>query len=117
MSNNPWVDPRVASVRAAGVQAYLSARGWKRVPFPGPELLVFEGPPDDDGQPITQVVPASEHLRDFRLRVEELIGALSVLEGRPPGDVLTDMVMAGSAAPPPLSGTEPKDAGTPVRSG
>ena len=55
-------------------------------------MLLYEGPADDDGQPITQVVPASERFKDFLLRVEDLIGALSVIENRPAGDILLDML-------------------------
>lgn len=95
--SSPWIDPRIVSVKAAEVRSYLLARGWKLVPFPGPELWVFEGPRDDDDQPIIQVVPSSEQLRDFRLRVEELIGALSILEDRPAGDVLNDILLADLA--------------------
>lgn len=54
MNAGAWVDPRVRSVRVAAVRSYLLGRGWKLRPYPGPELLVFEGPVDDDGQRIVQ---------------------------------------------------------------
>jgi hypothetical protein len=101
MSNLAWVDPRVASVRVAALRSYLSTRGWKAKPYPGPELLVFEGPPDDDGEPIIQVVPSSEQMLDFHLRVTELIEALSVLEGRPAADILADILREGPGHPGP----------------
>lgn len=100
MSNSAWVDPRVESVTVAGVRSYLLARGWRLGAYPGPELLVFEGPSDDDGQPIMQVVPSSERMSDFRMRVEELIGALSVIEDRPARDVLEDVLAAGTGTAP-----------------
>lgn len=99
MSNLAWVDPRVQLVRVAEVQSFLLGRGWKRRPFPGPELLVFEGPVDEDGVPIVQVVPSSEQMRDFQLRVEELIAALSVLENRPTGAILNEMLSEKAATP------------------
>jgi hypothetical protein len=92
MSSWAWVDPRVQQVKAAGVRSYLLERGWKLQTYPRPELLVFEGPLDDDGEEIIQVVPSSERMSDFRRRVEELIGALSVLEGRPAVAILEDML-------------------------
>jgi hypothetical protein len=58
--------------------------------FPGPELLVFAGPDDDDGKPILQVLPSSERVRDYRMRVEDLVGALAIIEER--RDILTDML-------------------------
>jgi hypothetical protein len=92
MSSSSWVDPRVARVRVADVKTYLLNRGWRLQPFPRPELLVFEGPPDDDGEPIVQVLPSSEQYRDYRMRLEDLIGALGVIEDRPASDVLTDIL-------------------------
>jgi hypothetical protein len=97
MRNHVWVDPRIQLVRVAGVRAYLLGRGWRLQPYPGPELLVFEGPADDDGRPIVQVLPSSEEMRDFNLRVEELIGALGILEDRSPRDILSDILNEESA--------------------
>ncbi|HWG41620.1 MAG TPA: hypothetical protein VN688_02460 [Gemmataceae bacterium] len=100
MSNRVWVDPRLPLVRVAGVRSYLLGRGWHSQPYPGPELLVFEGPAADDGQPIIQVLPSSEQMRDFPLRVEELIADLSILEDRLPRDILSDMLNEGAADQP-----------------
>lgn len=80
-------------VRAAGVRSYLLRRGWRLQAYPGPELFVFEGPTDEDGQTIIQVLPSSEEMRDFPLRAEELIAAVSILEDRSPQDVLTDILV------------------------
>jgi hypothetical protein len=82
MNQQSWVDPRIGRLRADDVKAYLLRQGWKLRDDSGPDLLLFEGPPDDDSVPILQVLPASERMRDFPLRVEELIGAVGVLEGR-----------------------------------
>jgi hypothetical protein len=87
-----WVDPRIHSVRVADVRLYLLGRGWQLKPYPGPELLVFEGPPDDFGKPIIQVLPASEQASDYSQRLLELITALSVIEDRHAVDVLNDIL-------------------------
>ena len=100
MSSRVWVDPRLPLVRVAGVRAYLLNRAWRLQPYPRPELLVFEGPTDDDGQPIIQVLPSSEQMRDFPLRVEELIATLSILEDRPAPDILSDILNEGAAKMP-----------------
>jgi hypothetical protein len=92
MNRLAWIDPRIDRVTVGNVRTYLLARGWRLQPFPGPELLVFEGPKDDDGEPIIQVLPSSERLRDYRMRVEDLISALSVIENRPALEVLTDIL-------------------------
>ena len=103
MTNRTWIDPRIAQVRVAGVRSYLSQHGWKEQTYPGPELLVFGGPVDDDGEPIIQVIPSDESMLDYPMRIEELIGALSVLEDRPAADVLTDLLHAGSPPHPPAT--------------
>ncbi|MGH7172950.1 MAG: hypothetical protein ACRELG_21930 [Gemmataceae bacterium] len=100
MSNRVWVDPRLPLVRVAGVRSYLLGRGWHPQLYPRPVLLVFEGPAVDDGQPIVQVLPSTEQMRDFPLRVEELIAALSILEDRLPGDILSDILKEGAAELP-----------------
>jgi hypothetical protein len=87
-----WVDPRVCSVRVADVRAYLLQRGWRQKPYPRPELLVFEGPTADDGEPIVQVLPSGEELADYRQRLIELITALAVIEDRSAADVLADLL-------------------------
>jgi len=97
MNHSGWVDPRIDCVTVGNVQAYLENRAWRLQSFPGPELLVFEGPKDDDGEPIIQVLPSSERLRDYRMRLENLIGALSVIEDRPAVDILTDMLASTQA--------------------
>jgi hypothetical protein len=94
MSHSAWVDPRIDCVTVDNVRTYLLNKGWRLQPFPGPELLVFEGPKDDDGETILQVLPSSERLKDYRMRLENLIASLSIIEGRPTADILTDMLAA-----------------------
>jgi len=95
-----WVDPRVQQVTVTDVERYLSSRGWKKQPNPQPDLLVFEGPTDDYGKPIIQVLPSAEHYADYRQRLIELITALAVIEDRSAQAVLDDILRkpAGAAA-------------------
>ena len=105
--SNPWVDPRMTAVTPEDIRSYLLARGWKLAPQSDASLLVFEGPSDDDGRTIVQVLPSSAAMRDFALRSEELIGALAVFEDRPASDVLSDVLRAGSTqAPVPATSRE-----------
>lgn len=103
MSHRVWIDPRLSLVRIVGIRSYLLAHGWRLQPYARPELLVFEGPADDDGQPIIQVLPSSEQMRDFPLRVEELIASLSILEDRPASAILSDILNEGTAEAPPAA--------------
>jgi hypothetical protein len=101
MNDWGWVDPRVEEVRVADVESYMLRRGWKRRPYPGPELVVFGGVLDDDGKEIIQILPSSERMRDYRLRVVQLIDALSVFEDRAPVAILNDLLSEHSKALPP----------------
>lgn len=103
--NRSWIDPRVAQVTVDAVRSYLSQHGWTLQPFPGSELLVFGGPVDEEGEPIELVLPSSERMRDYRMRVEDLIGSLGALEDRYAGDVLNDILQAGAATLAPTNGT------------
>jgi len=81
----------LGGVTADDIKQYLTKNGWKLAPFKRPELLVFEGPMTDEGEPILQILPSSEKASDFALRARELISALGVIENRPGEDVLRDI--------------------------
>ncbi len=87
-----WIDPRVAQVTVAEMQAYLLRQGWHRQPYPRPELLVFQGPEDDLGEPILQVLPSAENFADYRPRLVELLSALAAIENRSATEVLNDVL-------------------------
>lgn len=92
MKRDHRLDPRFDRVRVAALQSYLLGRGWKRTPFPRSEVIRFEEPIKDGGEPVVQFVPATEKLTDFPLRVEDIITTLSKLEDRPAGDILDDIL-------------------------
>lgn len=111
MNYSAWIDPRIDQVTVAGLRGYLEAHGWRLQPFPKPELLVFEGPNDDSGAPLTLAVPASERLKDYRLRLEELLGTLGLIEGRYAGEILNEMLQGtptnGAVPHPQANGVPP----------
>jgi hypothetical protein len=117
MMRNPWVDPRLGQVRAAAAKAYLLAHGWVLDPRSDDEMWVFTGPLADDGEPILQVLPTSEGMRAFPYRIEELIGALSILENRHPRDILEDMLneKQSAAGSSKTNGTSAKSQQKPKR--
>ncbi len=80
------------SVTAERITDYLLSKGWRLVPFKRDQLLVFEGPEDDSGEPIIEILPRSEDALDFAARAHDLIAALSVIEERPAGQILDDIV-------------------------
>jgi hypothetical protein len=79
------------ALRTPWITGYLVQHGWKQVPFPREGLLVFEGPADDSGEPIVQVIPRSEHASDFGLRAQNLVDALSIIEDRPAEEIVGDI--------------------------
>ena len=104
MNERVWIDPRIAQVKVEGARSYLIKHGWTRQPYPRPEVEVYAGPLDDDGKPILVLLPASESLVDYHLRIEDLLGTLAFVEDRYAVDVLNDILQAGSSSPPSPNG-------------
>ncbi len=96
------------AIHAEAIRAYLVSHGWQQVAFKRPELLVFEGPCDDDGKPIIQVIPRSEQSSDFDTRARELLDTLSVIENRPAADVLRDIQAREGQQPESAAWERPK---------
>ena len=84
-------------ISLAGARDYLVRHGWQL--SEEQDRIVCAGPPDDDGQPIVCVLPPSESYGDFRLRLEDLIATLGVLEDRPAVEVAAEMSRGGGRAP------------------
>lgn len=93
-----WIDPRVQQVKIADMQRYLLSHGWKRQPHPRTQAIFFEGPLDDFGKPIIQMLPASEEMVDCRQRIIEVITALAVIEDRSAISVLEDVLRQSRGA-------------------
>ena len=92
MNFQVWIDPRIANVRVQAVRDYMAHHGWTVRASGDPRLVFFEGPPDDEGNPIVQVIPNSERLADYRMRLEEIVTFLAGWESRHPVDILNEML-------------------------
>ncbi len=90
----------VNGLRLDAIKEYLSRHGWVQKPFARPAVLYFEGPQDDHGNPIVQILPDSEEAADFPLRVQDLLASLSFVEQRSVEDILRELV--GETATMPL---------------
>jgi hypothetical protein len=109
------IDQRLLdTIRVADVTRYLGEKGWRRrEAFPRRELLVFDGPLDDAGEPIVATLPASDQFKDFQSGLMNLLRLLSQLEERPPAEIADELVMLRADrldAPPPPSGGWPRAA-------
>jgi hypothetical protein len=91
MSNAYPVHPLIHEIHVDDVCKYLVDRGWIIRPFDQNEVIVFEGPLDDEGNPIVQLVPSSEDAPGFLLRMQELLNALAVIEERSAEQILRDI--------------------------
>jgi hypothetical protein len=99
-----WIDPRLYSVRAADLQAYLLHKGWKPVPPDRPGVLVFQEPTINEDDPLYQFVPLDEEWKGYPAQVYDLIAALALIEDRYAGDVLTDILRPLTADATPGNG-------------
>jgi hypothetical protein len=86
-----WQELNVDRPTPEQVRRYMLDRGWQIQPH-RPELIVFEGPLADNGERIIQVLPSSETLVDYSIRLHEMLKALSVIENRPVREILADML-------------------------
>ncbi len=85
----------IEGAQVADVTEWLASLGWRRDPdFPRAELLVFEGPGDDDGTPITAVIPSDVSSTDFRDRLIDLVKLVAAATGRTPNEAAADLAAA-----------------------
>jgi hypothetical protein len=105
-----WIDPRLYTLTVDNVRSYMLSHGWRLQDDPRGTLLIFEGPTDDFGQAAILTLPVSEKMADYRLRLEDLVSALGIIENRYAVDVLNDMLTSHATSngtpPAPVSGTE-----------
>ncbi len=88
-----WIDPRIASVRVEDVRGYmLTARLETSTLSKAKRTAGFSGGMNDDGKPIIQILPSSEKLLDYEIRLEELIRSLSILEQRRTVEILDELL-------------------------
>jgi hypothetical protein len=92
---NPWrwVDPRVSSIRLAGVRAYLERRGFVEQPEANPSFTRFEAPPGPNGElPPFFVLPTSERFGDYVQSLTYFLTTLSEVEDRHPDAIVEELL-------------------------
>jgi hypothetical protein len=102
---DPWIDARVSDVQPEQARTYVLTHGWVQKPFPRREMWLFEGPLDDEGQPIRLFVPSERNGSDYPECIARLVTALAVIEDRYAVAVLNDM-LAPANGPPPGDGAD-----------
>ena len=79
--------PQVEDLPLEKVMSYVQKTGWRRVPHPNQNLMVFQGPNDDLGQPIQLVLPQSTHFWDSSTLIAGAITLLADIEERTPEEI------------------------------
>jgi hypothetical protein len=111
--HSPWIDPRIAQLPPEAVEAYLLARGWKRVgPAANSDLLLFEvaGPA---GEPLTVLLPRQVTDGASLQRMIDVVADLARHEDRWAVEVLSDILRQrpASAANGPAAPAQVEPAG------
>jgi hypothetical protein len=78
----------ITDVDIRTLTAYLERTGWRRTPHANSDIVLFEGPEDDEGKPIKLILPKQNDLQDSYLRLEEAINLLAVIEEKSPHDLI-----------------------------
>jgi len=83
---------RAARLRPDDVLRYLAATGWQRTREYGRgEIWELSSGPDGRDHPYEVLVPLDQRLRDYPLRMTDLLETLSAAERRDPASVLGDL--------------------------
>ena len=88
----PMAKPVTRKALSIGnIEKYLRVKGWSKVPTTNPNALVYAGPKDVNGNPITVVLPASATLVDAERRLSEAVRTVATVHGRTIRGVLLAM--------------------------
>lgn len=78
----------IVGIDPAGIIAYLRASGWREAGSYGQAAIWTQ---TVDGAEAEVLVPISAELRDYPIRLAELVSTLTTVEQRPAADVLQDL--------------------------
>jgi hypothetical protein len=92
MNEYRWIDPRVKDISIEALCSWMKQHDRQQIPSPRPQILLFQGPKDDFGEPIVLVLPASKQLSDWLRGVEVIITSLSVIHRRHPREILEEVL-------------------------
>lgn len=88
------VSPReveLSGISRSQVIDFAKSQSWHEIEHPQRQLLVLEGPPDDEGEPLLMVLPRQDGSRTLPIRLAEAINQIAGVEDRSPYDVLREI--------------------------
>lgn len=71
---------------------YLENHGWRKETHKNKNILLFEGPNDDAGDPLELLLPANLNLKDSLLRLSEAINTLSIVNNELPDLIIQEIL-------------------------
>lgn len=80
-------DPQVKVPALEKVISYVQRTGWKPVSHPNQNLMVFQGPTDDLGQPIQLVLPRYTQLWDSSILLVKALNLIAEVEDKTPEEI------------------------------
>lgn len=69
--------------------SHIRRIGWQQVDHSNQNIMVFQGPNDDLGQPIQLVLPQSTHFWDSSILLAKAITLLAEVEEKTPEEITT----------------------------
>lgn len=93
--NKTFIDPqKLKKLSIDQIVAFLEKHGWIQAEHPNKRIFVFEGPLDDDGNPLQLILPIHCQFEDSNNRLVEALNLLAVVEEKTP-DFLIQMILEG----------------------
>ncbi len=79
-------------VQVADVSAWLASHGWtRRQTFPRSDVLVFDGPEDDDGRLLSAVVPSESSADGFLQDLVKVVKLVAAVKGCTPNEAAAEL--------------------------
>src|SRR5271170_2802267 len=91
MENVKPSDAILVDLKVSEVVSHLELMGWKKVDSNYEDLLVYEGPLDDDDKPIRLTLTNGDRFEDAKWRMATAINTLSAVEKTSPEALIVQL--------------------------
>lgn len=88
-------DELLSFLRVDGFVSYLEGSGWRLIDHPNDRIFLYEGPPDDDGNPLQIVIPRNHNFEDAKSRMAEAVRLLAEISQESPGSIIRGIIRVG----------------------
>lgn len=84
-------NPALKKVDIAEFASYLKKHGWNQVDHPNKNIILFHGPADDSGEPLSLILPKNNSLIDAYMRLADAINILAEVQDKSPAKMLEEI--------------------------